>query len=55
MLPKIYFQAKGQSLGTSMSSVAGSNMEWETKAEDLENDESFSDPLTVILPRTQDG
>ncbi len=31
------------------------NKVWETAADDLENDESASDPLEVMLPSTQEG
>ena len=42
-------------LGSSINSSSGTNMEWEMRVEDLENDESYSDTLTCILPRVQDG
>ena len=45
----------GSQLNLSMSSMNSSNKEWETMPEDLENDESHSQPLEVTLPNAYDG
>ena len=43
-----------KSLENSMSNTA-ENREWETLSEDLENDESPSDPIEISLPPSHDG
>lgn len=50
----IYLQGRGMSAGSEVTDT-GSSKAWETSADDLENDESPSEPLEVALPREQDG
>ncbi len=51
------FQLRGQNgLTNSMSSITtGTNQEWETNTEDLENDESFSQPIECTLTMNHPG
>jgi len=42
-------------LGSSMSSSMSSNKDWQTMTEDFDNDESASEPISVTIPREQNG
>lgn len=55
-------QLKGTNLNNSLSTLATmanssqvGNTQWQTTTEDMENDESYSLPLEIVLPEAHDG
>ena len=50
-----FFQSKTTNLSGSISSMTQSMKDFESGADELENDESASDPIEVTLPPGHDG